>query len=773
MCSGDSSGVLNIDDISGDHPPFIVNLYNVDEVDPDFIQFYDPIYSDTLETPVGGNYTTDFSNLIAGDYFLVAFDTVGCRNDFVEDVITLNEPDPISIEKQNAPYHILTDTVFDISCFGAQDALIDIAVTGGHTDYLSTYYSWSGPDIIDTEASNQLDSILGPGLYSVVVRDSFDCTGSAQFMLSEPPQILYETTLRDTNTWNITCFGENDGVINLSSEGGIGSHSYLWESEQPLSDPESGNQDALYAGFYNLTIRDSLDCLVDTTIELIQPNPLSLSANLSGQYGFEILCATDSTGEIFLTPLGGADSLNNTYSWNASDGGFVEDADLMDQHNLPAGTYKVSVTDINGCPFDTTFILEEPDSIKITQLESDSANCASSATGSIELEVEGGFIGGSGDYGYSWTGGDGADSIQDPDGLIAGWYVITIMDDNYCTLIDSVYVGEADRFDVDTILVSDFNGVSVSCAGYSDGMIVLELLGGTPPYHYLWNTGDTTQALEGIPAGTYTVDIMDHHNCPEYAEVVITEPTPISFDLGDENPLCYGDSTGQINLLLTGGTINGVSDYRVWLNDVFTGPYTDNLPAGTYDIRIRDLNDCLVDTVAELIDPEPLELEFDTEKAFCPDKPDGRLELIVRGGTGIPDILWDGGLLENEDYFSDIYSGSYVATVTDRNGCVTIDTVTVGYEKFSCLVIPNAFSPNSDGYNDLWVIEGLELYNNVELRIFDRWGSLVFHTPNAEGDQWDGSFNGRELPVDSYHYVLIIKHEGETQTETGNITIVR
>jgi len=143
----------------------------------------------------------------------------------------------------------------------------------------------------------------------------------------------------------------------------------------------------------------------------------------------------------------------------------------------------------------------------------------------------------------------------------------------------------------------------------------------------------------------------------------------------------------------------------------------------------------------------------------------------VDGGTPPYNILWDRGLLENEDYFIDVYSGEYVATVSDFNNCVTIDTALVNYTYRSCLVIPNAFSPNSDGFNDLWVIEGLELYTNVELRIFDRWGSQVFYTSYAEGEQWDGSFNGRTLPVDSYHYIIDLNNN--EPPITGNITIVR
>jgi gliding motility-associated-like protein len=128
-------------------------------------------------------------------------------------------------------------------------------------------------------------------------------------------------------------------------------------------------------------------------------------------------------------------------------------------------------------------------------------------------------------------------------------------------------------------------------------------------------------------------------------------------------------------------------------------------------------------------------------------------------------------LPDNEDHFTDLYLGEYVAAVTDANQCVTSDTVIVGYTFESCLVIPNAFSPNSDGFNDQWVIEGLELYPNAEMRIFDRWGSRVFYSPNAADDPWDGTFDGKTLPIDSYHYIIDLHNDQKPLT--GNVTIVR
>jgi gliding motility-associated-like protein len=207
------------------------------------------------------------------------------------------------------------------------------------------------------------------------------------------------------------------------------------------------------------------------------------------------------------------------------------------------------------------------------------------------------------------------------------------------------------------------------------------------------------------------------------------------------------------------------------LNGNLAEAFTSELLAGDYQIRVEDLNGCFHEDQTELIDPPLLELSFDTEDAFCRDKQDGEMNLYIDGGIPGYWITWNGGLPDNEDRFTEMYSGEYVATVSDAHQCVTSDTVYVGYTYESCLVIPNAISPNGDGFNDNWIIEGLELYPDAEIRIFDRWGTRIYYSPNAVNDPWDGTFDGRTLPIDSYHYIIDLKND--EPAIPGNVTIVR
>ncbi len=644
----------------------------------------------------------------------------------------MNDPDPISIQRINPqPYF---DTV-DISCFGADNGVIDIQISGGHTAQYPSNFNWTGPPAEgDLVPGDSLQSSLGPGIYDVEVTDFWGCIGAEQFTLYEPPALIVDVdSIRELNFWNITCNGDSDGFIQVRTSGGIQGYDWAWSTEaMALSDTTMEDQVGLMAGTYNLTITDSINCTLDTSFTLIEPNPLAVEDSIPHYQFFEIACAEDSTGEIYLTPIGGADSIQNTYLWSTIDG-FLSNDSSMNQSGITAGTYSVQVTDINGCTFDTIYLLEEPLPILIDSLISDSAYCFGTATGAINLEASGGV----GEFNYLWSNGQ---TTEDLTFIMAGPYMITITDENACVKVDSIEVFEADDFSVDLFVTSDYNGVPISCADSSDGFIVLEALGGTDPYRYEWSSGDTVQNLTNIPAGSYKVIVRDLYECTDSAEVVLNEPEPLDYAMQLQDPLCYNEASGRIELLVTGGTVFTLDDYRVLANELVTGPYIENLLQGTYTIRIEDLNDCFIETEAELIHPDSLELSFDTENAFCKDKPDGQLNLYVDGGTFPYLISWDRGLPANEDFFNDVYWGEYVATVTDANNCVTIDTSFVDYTYASCLVIPNAFSPNGDGFNELWIIEGLELYPNAEMRIFDRWGTSVFHSVNAGDEPWNGSF---------------------------------
>jgi gliding motility-associated-like protein len=139
----------------------------------------------------------------------------------------------------------------------------------------------------------------------------------------------------------------------------------------------------------------------------------------------------------------------------------------------------------------------------------------------------------------------------------------------------------------------------------------------------------------------------------------------------------------------------------------------------------------------------------------------------VTGGSGTLAYLWNDGVTSADR--TAILSGEYTVTVTDENGCEQTSAVTLGVIGENCLRVYEIITPNGDGRNDTWHLRNAELYPDAEVFVYTRWGKLVYHSANAT-DQWDGTFNGKLLPNDSYHYVIHLNNGSEPRT--GIISII-
>lgn len=115
--------------------------------------------------------------------------------------------------------------------------------------------------------------------------------------------------------------------------------------------------------------------------------------------------------------------------------------------------------------------------------------------------------------------------------------------------------------------------------------------------------------------------------------------------------------------------------------------------------------------------------------------------------------------------------GMYILSVEDNKRCLLTDTIFINGANTTCLIIPTAFTPNGDGYNDTWEIGNIELYPEARVEIYNRWGELLFVSGNGYEKKWDGTFKGREMPIDSYHYVIHLKNGKDPII--GVITIIR
>ncbi|NLV19689.1 MAG: T9SS type B sorting domain-containing protein, partial [Bacteroidetes bacterium] len=716
----------------------------------------------------------DVENLGAGIYTLHLRDANNCYDESYPE-IEIYEPPEIEVSFDKEVY----TGGHNVSCRGYNDGHVWVSsVSGGNPGgYKYKWYTYdgliTGPDTLD-----RLDDIPA-GTYYLITSDIY-CSTLDSVTLTQPEGMSlaeYKLSYTPDSAYNISCNGGSEGSIDITIEGGSGPYEYLWTDSLSFS---SVNEDIynLTAGTYYVEVKDANGCILKLqpqsvlpSFTLTEPDILDISAVLSSSdEGSHNINCNGGTGAIDITVDGGSEG-SYQYSWSASDGGSGLIDGQEDQANLTAGRYYLEVTDLYGCTayFDT--LLTEPDMLSAI-LTGNNITCASPGMddGSIDLTVSGGVM----PYLYTWSNGE---TTEDISGLEEGNYIVTIEDANGCIYIDSIRIELPPPISF-TTTSSDYNGYNISCFGYSDGAIDITLNSGSAPYICSWTGPDgfsaTTEDISGLRSGEYIIMITDANFCTGTDTIELTEPGKLGMDIelslsltGGHNINCAGDNSGSIEVT----PVNQVGDVNYLWSDGSTDFYRTALTAGNYSVIITDANGCHADSTVILTEPDSMLLIFNINQPWCTDKPDGSIELTVTGGVAGTDYsyLWSDGSTEKDIY--GIASGWFSVQVTDLNGCGVTDSVFVEPLHETCLVIPNAISPNGDLINDYWNIGLTELYPEIEIKIFNRWGEEVWRSEKGYPEPWDGRSNGAILPIDSYHYIIDL-HKGRKPL-IGTITIVK
>jgi gliding motility-associated-like protein len=502
---------------------------------------------------------------------------------------------------------------------------------------------------------------------------------------------------------------------------------------------------------------------------LTEPDQLIITSvsSTSADGSYNINCH-GGTGSVDITVTGGSVG-SYTYTWSTTDGSGIV-AGQQDQNLITAGTYHLSVTDANGCLTTADITLTQPPAI-VNELIPTHITCQVTGfnNGSINLNVSGGI----GPYSYLWSTGA---TTQDISGLTEGYYSVTVTDVNGCQKTDSVRINLPPPLTY-TYVLSSQNGFNITCYGKADGSIQINPTSGTPPYIYSWQGpggfSATTKDISGLRAGLYIFLVTDSNLCSVLDTIALTEPgelgmiiTPSLSVSGEHNINCAGGKTGSITVEAVNNA--GPAEY-LWA-DGEIGNVRTGLMAGDYKIIINDSNGCSADSIVTLTAPDSIRISFAVSQPFCNDMPDGQIAMTVTGGnnSGYTYLWSDNSTTQN---ITTAVSGLYSVTVTDGNGCSARDSVMMHPLNEVCLAIPNAISPNGDLINDEWHIGLKDLYPEMEVKIFNRWGELIWKSARGYPVPWDGRSKGAVLPIDSYHYTIDL-HNG-TKPLVGHVTIVK
>jgi hypothetical protein len=318
----------------------------------------------------------------------------------------------------NACNLTFNNTITNVTCNGLSNGSISLGVTGSAGPYT---WNWSrvSPAATGGPVTSNTITNLSAGTYTVTVTAPGSCSGTFTALITQPNVLTVNRTIT-----NYLCFGQT-GAINLTVTGGTPAYTYDWSNDGPdTPDNDTKDLSGITAGTYTVTVTDSRGCTASTSATITGPmSGMSLTSTKTN-----VSCNGGNNGSIDLGVSGGTPGY--TYSWSNLPGS----PDPQDQSGLSAGTYTVTVTDVNGCTATRSETITQPAVLSISLLKTD-PTCPPGATppvnsnGSIDLSVTGGTP----VYTYSWSNLAGSPDPQDQTGLTAGTYTVTVTDANSCT----------------------------------------------------------------------------------------------------------------------------------------------------------------------------------------------------------------------------------------------------------------------------------------------------------------------------------------------------
>ncbi|MEK7256673.1 MAG: gliding motility-associated C-terminal domain-containing protein, partial [Bacteroidota bacterium] len=328
----------------------------------------------------------------------------------------------------------------------------------------------------------------------------------------------------------------------------------------------------------------------------------------------------------------------------------------------------------------------------------------------------------------------------------------------------------------------DFNGFEISCSGAADGSIGASA-SGAAPFVFSWSNGSNQAELTGLPAGNYSLTVTDANGCTASANATLDEPQPLQISFAINDLDCFEENAGAIFVEATGGA----SPLRFSLDGVnFQASNAfENLPAGAYQITALDANDCEAAEVILINAPVPVNVDLGEDR-FIELGEGATLQALVNVPfDSLASIIWTG--LDSSECPTcltqpvfPLVTSSYSVSIIGENGCRDEDNLTVFVDRRKQLFVPNAFSPNGDGVNDvIYVFAKPGVVKNIRsFLIFDRWGESVFKgenlQPNDPAAGWDGKLRGQSLDPAVFAWWMEVEFvDGEVELFEGDVTLVR
>jgi len=674
--------------------------------------------------------TAIFSGLVAGTYTLTVKDNIGCKQ---TSNFTITQP---------AAIHFSIPTSTNASC-GNADGGITVTASGGVSPL--QYRLNTG-----TYQSNGVFTGLEAGGYTITAKDVTGCVFSSIFSVNN----LGGPSFGITNSTNVSCYGGNDGSINLSSIGGTGIVQYSINGG--VTYQNSGIFAHVTAGTYTAMVKDAAGCTEVKVFYINQPSYFTLSAVNTG-----LSCFESHDGQIDVThftggtgvPVFSLDGINFQSGLNFS--------------GLTAGTYTVYGKDIAGCVTSIQQTVTMPTALTAT-IAATGATCHSYQNGTILVTGNGGTP----SYAYSLGSNSAYQNVALFNNLAAGTYPVYVTDVNGCVFLTSASIGQPNAILPNSIstnstcgnsnggflasatggsgsgfvyclnggtfgngsftslaaglyiitakdgtgcsqsinsTIFDSNGPSiltssntnVNCNGGNDGTITVgNVTGGTGALLYSINGTiyQTSNVFTGLFAGVYNVMVKDAVGCIGNTTKTVTEPNAFAINTTFVNAICNGSFTGSITVLVGGGngtlaySINGGSSYQ-------SSSTFNNLSAGTYTIIVKDAGGCLGYVSRTISQPSIISAFYSSLNVACYGENTGAINIYANGGTGSLQYNLNGGSFQTSNVFTGLFGGVYFIVIKDALGCTKTIQINV-HEASEIIIDANVTDVSCGGGNN-------------------------------------------------------------------------
>ena len=689
----------------------------------------------------------EISNLSSGTYTVTITDSNDCS---VSDTFIISEPDELTS----------SGSITNIDCNGNENGAIDLSVNGGTANYI---YAWTKTGDDSYSATTQDLTDLSGGTYNVTITDANDCTTTNSFTIIEPVELIIADAGLSTE---IACFGDN-GLIRVNiTQATVASYTYaLYQGDSLVQTTTISDLNYTFsapAGTYEVRVTDANGCASSFTTELTQAEE-ELLIDIEKT---DLNCYNSNNGTITVTTTGGVAPY--TFSWSDSGTGSFRDG-------LTIGTYTVTITDSIGCVKVRTVEIENGDLFNIDPVVTP-ISCFGADDGSIELNLEGGVS----PISFIWS--DNSNAGQSRNNLPPGDYSVLIQDASGCEIQRDFTIIEPEEISISAVVTN-----ATDCDNPASGSIDLQISGGNSPYIFQWSNGAVTEDISALIAQTYSVTVTDSKGCISEKEFTITRPDDLEIDLATNiYAVCESREVFQNNTLSISG---GVAPYIIqWSGGEVTGNNNEIMDTkidGSYQVTVTDALGC----------SESISFDVSTPEIGFPDFTYDSFYLSNYDALSTKDPI-DFTNLSTEDFFSvywDFGDGNYSEEVDAQHtydkkgtyqvtltvefilGCSYSITKTIYIGDSFEIVIPNAFTPNNDGYNDNFraVYYG---FKYLKMQIFDTWGTLIYSEESRTDELigWNGRIGSKDGENGNYFYQV----SGNSFTDVkfaknGSFTLIR